>query len=539
MRQGIGDLALPEPFGDVLLYFCPGFPRSTGWHVTPARTLLVVMQPTASASRVPQIIVLSNREPYQHHRDADGRLRAIRCSSGVVNAVEPLLIQNGGVWIAAGDGDADRQSAINADGVAVPPSQPRYRLRRVWLTHDEQQGYYAGFANSALWPLCHRTSVTPTFYAQDFGTYELVNRRFAEAVAEEGQGPSPVVLVQDYHFALAPYMIRRQLPLSRIATFWHIPWPAAQVFRRCPWSQALIEGLLGSTVIGFQTPLDRDNFLRCAEQLANVDVEAETVSWKGRRVQLGVYPASIDWPGDFARQAPPVAKCRVEVRRQLRVPTDVVLGVGVDRLDYTKGIEEKLAGVERLLECRPDLRHRFTFVQIAQPSRESLPAYRATREKMFAAAARINQRFGGGPPPVVLLAERHDQASIARFFRAADFCYVGSLHDGMNLVSKEFAAARDDEQGVLVLSAFAGASYELRDALVVNPYDVEQVARSLALAIDMPPLQQRYRMRRLRRVIAAADARSWADRILCDVNNDIANPAKPFGHYRDLAELRA
>jgi trehalose-6-phosphate synthase len=482
-----------------------------------------------------QIIVLSNREPYQHQREADGRLRAVRCSSGVVNAVEPLLLQNGGVWVAAGDGDADRVAAINADGVDVPAGASRYRLRRVWLTPAEQQGYYYGFANSALWPLCHRTSVTPSFYAQDFGSYELVNRRFAEAVAEESREASPVVLVQDYHFALAPAMIRRQLPLSRIATFWHIPWPQAQTFRRCPWSQALIEGLLGSTLIGFQTPLDRDNFLRCAEQLTHVDVDAETVSWKGRRVRLGVYPASVDWPGVLAKTAPSIAKCRADVRRQLRVPSDVVLGVGVDRLDYTKGLEEKFLAIERLLECRPDLRHRFVFAQIAQPSREALPAYQQTRERVAATAARINQRFSGGAPPIVLMPEKHDQAAVARFLRAADFCYVGSLHDGMNLVAKEFVAARDDEQGVLVLSAFAGASYELRDAVIVNPYDMEQVARSLALAVDMPALQQRYRMRRLRRTVAAADARAWASRLLSDVSIDVAQPLKPFLHHRAVA----
>ena len=494
------------------------------------------MNGTAS-SQERQIIVLSNREPYQHQRDGNGRLTALRCSSGVVNAVEPLLMRDGGVWVAAGDGDADREAAINADGVEVPPAAPRYRLRRVWLDAAEQNGYYYGFANGALWPLCHRTSISPSFYAQDFGTYELVNRRFAEAVAEESRVPAPIVLVQDYHFALAPSLIRRQLPLSRIATFWHIPWPHVNVFRRCPWSQALIEGLLGSTVVGFQTPLDRDNFLRCAEQLTNVDVDTETVSWKGRRVQVGVYPASVDWPGELAQSAPPIAKCRADVRRQLRLPHDVVLGVGVDRLDYTKGLEEKLIAIERLLECRPDLRHRFVFAQVAQPSRNVLPAYRTTSERLQATAARINQRFSGGVQPIVLLQETHDQAAIARLFRAADFCYVGSLHDGMNLVSKEFVAARDDEQGVLVLSAFAGASYELRDALIVNPYDVEQVARSLALAIDMPALQQRYRMRRLRRVVAGADAQSWATRIIDDVSNDIANPVKPFVHYRTAAAL--
>lgn len=488
----------------------------------------------ASSSSQTQIVVLSNRQPYQHERGADGSMRVLRCSSGVVNAVEPLLMENPGVWVAAGSGEADRQSAINADGVEVPPHAPRYRLRRVWLTDAEVKGYYDGFANSGLWPLCHRTSVTPTFYAQDFGIYELVNRRFAEAVAEEARVPAPVVLVQDYHFALAPFMIRRQLPLSRIATFWHIPWPSPQAFRRCPWSTTLLEGLLGSTLIGFQTPADRDNFLRCAEQITSVDVDHTIVNWKGRQVQLGVYPASVEWPS-AAASAPPVAACRTEVRRQLGVPDDTVLGLGIDRLDYTKGLEEKLLAVERLLECRPDLRQRFVFVQIAQPSREALPAYRQTRERLFAAAERINQRFSGDVPPVVLLPTHHDQSAITRYMRGADFCYVGSLHDGMNLVSKEFVASRDDDRGVLVLSGFAGASHELRDALIVNPYDREQSARSLAAAIDMPVLQQRFRMRRLRRAVASFDARAWATRLLADVAHEPPAPVRAVASHRVAA----
>jgi trehalose-6-phosphate synthase len=492
------------------------------------------MRATAASPQT-QIVVLSNRQPYQHDHDADGRLRVRRCSSGVVNAVEPLLLENSGVWVAAGNSEADRQSAINADGIEVPPESPRYRLRRVWLTDAEVKGYYNGFANSGLWPLCHRTSVTPTFYAQDFGVYELVNRRFAEAVAEEARVPAPVVLVQDYHFALAPFMIRRQLPLSRIATFWHIPWPSPQAFRRCPWSSTLLEGLLGSTLVGFQTAADRDNFLRCAEQLTDVDVDNTIVNWKGRRVQLGVYPASVEWSGGAPRGVPSVAACRADIRRQLGVPEDTVVGLGVDRLDYTKGLEEKLLAVERLLECRPDLRGRFVFVQIAQPSREALPAYRQTRERLFAAAERINQRFSGTVAPVVLLPSYHDQPAITRYMRAADFCYVGSLHDGMNLVSKEFVAARDDDRGVLVLSAFAGASHELRDALIVNPYDREQSARSLAAAIEMPVLQQRFRMRRMRRAVASFDAHAWATRLLEDAAHEPSVLAKPVMPYRRAA----
>jgi trehalose-6-phosphate synthase len=479
-----------------------------------------------------QIIVLSNREPYTHERERDGQLRAIRCSSGVVNAVEPLLLEHGGVWVATGSGDADREAANNADGVALPANRPRYRLRRVWLEDAEWRGYYEGFSNSGLWPLCHRTSITPAFYAADFGMYELVNRRFAEAVSEEAYVASPVVLVQDYQCALAPALIRRELPMGRIATFWHIPWPSPDVFRKCPWSHALLEGLLGSTLIGFQTPLDRENFLRCAEPLTHVDVDENCVRWKGRRVTLGVYPASVDWPGDRASSVASVAACRAAVRRHLELPVDVVLGVGVDRLDYTKGLEEKFLAVERLLECRPDLIGRFAFVQVAEPSREGLLAYRQTRARVTAAAERINARYAGRIP-IVLVPEHHDQAAVARLLRAADFCYVGSLHDGMNLVSKEFVAARDDEQGVLVLSAFAGASFELREALIVNPYDIEQVARSLSAAIDMSPMQQRHRMQRMRRVVAAWDARTWAKEILSDVCNDatarrVASPVRRY-----------
>lgn len=484
------------------------------------------MLDTKESSRETQIIVLSNREPYRHDRGADGTVMVARASSGVVNAVEPLLIENSGVWVAEGAGDVDRETALNADGLQVPPDSPRYRLRRVYLTPAERQGYYLGFANSALWPLCHRTSVEPTFFAADFGAYEIVNRRFAEAVSEEARVAAPIVLVQDYHFALAPGFIRRQLPQGRIATFWHIPWPSPEVFRRCPWSQALLEGLLGSTLVGFQTALDRQNFLRCAERIGDVETDAQGVRWRDRLVRLGVYPASIDWPGDFAAAAPSVAHCRAEVRRFLQVPDDVRLGLGVDRLDYTKGLEEKLLAVERLLENRPDLRDRFVFVQIAEPSREGLPAYRQTRDRVLATAERINARFGG-LRPIRLLGAHHDQRTVAQFMRAADVCYVGSLHDGMNLVAKEFAAARDDGQGVLVLSAFAGASHELRDALIVNPYDVEQVARTLAAALEMPVAQQRLRMWRLRRVIAAADARAWAARMLDDVTAAVPAMAPP------------
>lgn len=481
-----------------------------------------------------QIIVLSNRQPYQHFRDGHGELQVTRSSSGVVNAVEPVLLENSGVWVAEGASDADRETARRGHGLNVPPHDPRYRLRRVWLTPTERRGYYDGFANGALWPLCHRTAVEPTYYATDFGHYELANRRFANAVVEEATDPSPVVLVQDYHFALAPAMIRRQLPLGRVATFWHIPWPKRETFELCPWSHTLLDGLLGSNVVGFQTAPDRDNFLHCVERLPTVDVDrdAHVVRYRGRVVTTAVYPASVQWPSPFAN-VESIAECRASIRRRLDIPEDTILGVGVDRMDYTKGLEQKLLAVEQLLNRRAQLPGRFVFAQVAEPTRESLPAYRQTRERVLAVADRVNARFAGsGVPPIKLLTVHHSQEDLARLFRAADVCYVGSLHDGMNLVSKEFVAARDDEQGVLILSAFAGASHELRDALVVNPYDVELVARTLDVAIQMPSLQQRQRMRRMRRVIASAHAGVWAARLLDDVSQDARSSDLPVATFK-------
>ena len=466
--------------------------------------------------RATDLIVLANREPYRHERDRRGELVTTRCSSGVVNAVEPLLMAHSGVWVGEGIGDDDRRAAATRDGLNVPVDSPRYRLRRVWLTADERRGYYFGFANSTLWPLCHRTAVEPVFYADDFRTYELVNRRFADAVAEEASSRAPVVLVQDYHFALAPALIRRQLPLSRISTFWHIPWPRPETFSICPWNRALLEGLLGSTSIGMQTGTDRMNFLAAAAQLpgAEVDVPACAVIYKGRRVSVGVFPASVVWdPADD--EQPSATECRASVRRELGLAAETRIGVGVDRLDYTKGIEHKFLAIERLLERKPSLSGQFVFVQLAEPSRECIRAYQLTRERIVETAARVNSRFGAGDwQPIRLLEAHHSSATVARFLRAADVCYVGSLHDGMNLVGKEFVREREDERGALVLSTFAGAAQELTDALLVNPYDVDAAATAFDRALHMPPTEQRDRLRRMRATVSRNDASQWARSIL-------------------------
>jgi trehalose 6-phosphate synthase len=466
-----------------------------------------------------RIIVLANREPFMHDRTADGGIVVRRSASGLVTALEPLVRACSGVWVAHGAGTADSVVVDQQNGLDVPPADPQYRLRRVWLDEREQQGYYYGFANEALWPLCHRAHVQPVFRSDNFSTYRAVNARFADAVREEAKGNAPLVLVQDYHFALAPQMIHERLPLSTIVTFWHIPWPSPRDFDICPWSPQLLKGLLGSNVVGFQTPLDCRNFIETVESTleAHIDRQQDVITHAGRQTMVRVYPVSVEWPNRRVCESAAIEVCRHTVRRQLNLESDVCLGVGVDRMDYTKGIEEKFLAVERLLESRPEFIGRFAFVQLAEPSRECLPAYRDLRSRLLKTAECINVRFGAGTcRPIILLEGHHESQEVYRFLRAADLCYVGSLHDGMNLVAKEFVSARDDERGVLVLSRFTGAARQLDGALIVNPYAVDDSADALADALNMSDREQSRRMRRMRATVAESSSYWWAGQMLQD-----------------------
>lgn len=465
------------------------------------------------------IVVLANREPFRHDYTPDGGVIVRRSAGGLVTALEPLIQACSGVWVAHGAGTADRVVVDKRDGLDVPLANPLYRLRRVWLDEREERGYYYGFANEGLWPLCHRAHVQPIFRADDFHMYQAVNARFAQAVSEEVETSWPLVLVQDYHFALAPQAIRERLPLSTIVTFWHIPWPHPRDYAICPWGRQLLEGLLGSTVVGFQTPEDCQNFIETVEQSLDVHVNRRrsTITCGDRQTTVRAYPVSIEWPSRWACESPSVETCRAGVRRQLRLPPDVRLAVGVDRLDYTKGLDEKFRAVERLFELHPEFCEHVVFVQIAEPSRTCLAAYQAYRSRLAETADRINTRFGhDGYRPLILLEARQEPANVYNFLRAADVCYVASLHDGMNLVAKEFVSARDDERGVLILSEFTGAARELTAALLVNPYAIDDSAQVLAKALQMPEVEQSTRMRAMRSVVAAFNTYRWAGEMLAD-----------------------
>jgi alpha,alpha-trehalose-phosphate synthase [UDP-forming] len=465
------------------------------------------------------VLIVSNREPYIHVRRKDNVIEIQRPASGLVTALEPVMRACSGTWIAHGSGSADRDTVDRQDHIMVPPERPSYRIRRVWLSEAEEKGYYDGFANEGLWPLCHIAHTRPTFRAGDWAHYQSVNRRFADAVVQETRTEDPIVLVQDYHFALLPRMIRERLPRATIIAFWHIPWPNPEAFGILPWREEVLAGLLGSSIIGFHTQFHCNNFVDTVDRFleARIDRETFSISYGGELTEVRRYPISIEWPPSALAALPPVAECRARVRERLGMAPDLNLGVGVDRLDYTKGILERFMAVERLLELEPGWIGRFSFVQVAAPSRSTIDEYQSFDARVRALAERINRRFGRpGYVPIVLRIEHYEARQVYELYRAADLCYVSSLHDGMNLVAKEFVAARDDDQGVLILSQFTGAARELSEALIVNPYDIEQCAAALQAALTMPAAERSARMRTMRHLVQEFNVYRWAGRMLLD-----------------------
>ncbi|PKN37948.1 MAG: trehalose-6-phosphate synthase [Deltaproteobacteria bacterium HGW-Deltaproteobacteria-2] len=467
-----------------------------------------------------QILVVSNREPYIHMKGKEG-IEIQRPASGLVTAVEPVMKACSGTWIAHGGGTADREVVDKNDHVYIPPENPKYTLRRIWLSREEEKGYYYGFANEGLWPLCHIAHVRPIFRTSDWQHYVTINQRFADAVVKEANREDPVVLVQDYHFALLPGMLRKILPKSTIITFWHIPWPNPESFGICPWREELLQGMLGSTILGFHTPFHCKNFLETVDRYleTRVDHASATISHGGNLTLVEAYPISIQWPPPWQDSQPSTKECQAEIRKFLKIDNNCLIGLGVDRMDYTKGILERLRAVENLLERHPEMIGKFSFVQIAAPSRAVLEEYQAFEARVRSLATHINQRFANGAyQPVYLRVEHHEPEEVNRYYRAADVCMVTSLHDGMNLVSKEFIASRDDERGVLVLSQFTGAAHELYEALIVNPYHIEQTSDALYQALIMPEFEQRERMRSMRSMVRDFNVYRWAGRMLIDAS---------------------
>jgi len=489
--------------------------RDAGEHQWTAERLAANIRQRFGSSR---IFVLSNREPYMHVLQGKETV-CIVPPSGLVTAIEPVLRACDGVWVAHGSGSEDARNVDKFDRLRVPPDDPRYTLRRVWLSKEEEAGYYDGFANEGLWPLCHIAYTRPIFRATDWEWYQLVNEKFAAALLKEMEGnDNPVVFVQDYHFALVPRLIKTARPDARVAIFWHIPWPNAEAFGICPWQAKLLDGLLGADLIGFHIPLHCNNFLSTVDRVleARTDREHMTARRDGHTSTVRPYPVSVAFDGSKTERKTP-DPTRNELLKEFGLHCETLI-VGVDRMDYTKGIVERLVAVEKLIEEHPFYLERLTMVQIAAPSRSRIPSYVELNRKVKETAERINQRYQTtGWQPILLIERQCSHAVVDTWYRAAAVCLVTSLHDGMNLVSKEYIAAHDDDDGVLVLSKFAGAATELLDALIVNPYDIEGVAEAIHQALEMDPEERHKRMHRMRKYVMDHNIYRWAASILDDL----------------------
>ena len=470
------------------------------------------------------LFVVANREPYRHTRQ-DKKIVVDVPASGLVTAIEPILRACHGTWLAHGSGTADRETVDAHDRLQVPPDDPRYTLRRIWLSSEEEDGYYNGFANEGLWPLCHLAHTRPIFRASDWEYYNKVNQKFADALVEEiGDKDHPIVLVQDYHFALLPRMLKDRLPHARIAIFWHIPWPNAESFSICPWQRQLLDGLLGADLIGFHTQAHCNNFLNTVDHVleAKVDWEQFSIERSQHRSAVLPFPISVDLVDQYfdAEAGTSAEEERSALLRELGIEA-TFLGVGVDRVDYTKGILERFRAVESFLERYPKYQGKFTFIQIGAPTRSRIKRYADFQTEVRIEAERINARFKHGKwRPILFLNREHTHQEVQRYYRAAHLCMVTSLHDGMNLVAKEYVAARPDERGVLILSRFTGAAKDLHDAIIVNPYDAEGTAEAIAQALEMDVSEMADRMRRMRRSVRERNIYWWAASLigeLCDL----------------------
>ena len=466
-----------------------------------------------------QVLIVSNREPYIHNRVENGEIELQIPASGLVSALEPVMRACKGTWIAHGGGTADRETVDANDRLMAPPADPTYTLRRVWLSEEEQDGYYFGFANEGLWPLCHIAFVRPTFRESDWNYYKQVNERFADAVVQEATCDDPIVLVQDYHLALLPRMIRQRLPKATIITFWHIPWPNAETFSICPWRKEITNGLLGSSILGFHTQAHCNNFFEAADRFmeSRIDRENASVTLGGRETLIRPYPISIEWPPRALEGQKPAPECRAAIKQRFGLAEDVRIAVGVERFDYTKGILDRMKALDELLTEKPEWRGKVVLIQVAAPTRAKLDAYSSLQAEALKLSEEINAKYAEfGCPPIRLVIRHHNPFQVFELFRAADICVVSSLHDGMNLVAKEFVASRDDEAGVLVLSSFAGASCELPEAVIVNPYDAHGMARAYDAALRMPLAEQAERIHIMRDQISQRNVYRWAAQMLLD-----------------------
>jgi len=465
------------------------------------------------------LFMVSNREPYLHiMSESTGIIECVRPASGVVTALDPIMRACGGTWIAHGSANADRKFVNSKNKLGVPPRDDRYILKRVWLSKEEEEGYYYGFSNEGLWPLCHITYTRPIFRESDWQMYRKVNQKFAESVLEELPAKNPFIFIQDYHFTLLPQFIKAKRPDAIIALFWHIPWPNPEVFSICPYQAEILNGMLSCDLIGFHVQYHCNNFIDTANRFleCRVDTEKFSIVRANKETLVRSFPISVDI-GINSSLAQDEKEQIDKIRKEYQLDSKVV-ALGVDRIDYTKGLAERMIAVDRFLEKYPEYKHKFVFIQLGAPSRTHIKRYHDLMGELDELAEKINWKYMNEEwKPIIYLKRHFSPEEIKPFYRIADICLVSSLHDGMNLVAKEYIATKTDLSGSLILSRFTGASRELTDAIQINPYSVEEFADSIKLAAGMPQPEKKRRMENMRKIISDNNIYKWAGNIVTEL----------------------
>lgn len=465
-------------------------------------------------------IVVSNREPYMHViDDITGQPKCIRPASGVVTAIDPIMRACGGTWVGHGSGSADRKFVNSKDKLGVPPGDNRYILKRIWLTKEEEEGYYYGFANEGLWPLCHMTHTRPVFRETDWQMYEKVNQKFADSVLTELPLTNPFVFIQDYHFTLLAKMIKKKRPDTRIALFWHIPWPNPEIFSTCPYQEQILEGMLSCDLIGFHVQSHCNNFLETANKLleSRVDTEKFSIVRFGKETFIRPFPISVDGYLNKSGQDSDLTVEIDKIKKEFELEGKIV-AIGVDRIDYTKGLIERVLAVDRFVEKNPQYRNKFVFIQLAAPSRTHIKRYHDLMNEIDELVEKKNWKYSEGQwRPIIYLKKHFSPEEIRPYYALADICIVSSLHDGMNLVAKEYVASKNDLRGALILSRFTGAAKELTDSILINPYSIEEFSDAIRLAIEMPLEEKRKRIENMRRIISENNIYRWAGNIITEL----------------------
>ncbi len=466
------------------------------------------------------LIVVSNREPYMHViDDITGQAKCIRPASGVVTAIDPILRACGGTWVGHGSGNADRKFVNSKDKLGVPPGDIRYILKRVWLSKEEEEGYYYGFSNEGLWPLCHMTHTRPIFRESDWQMYQEVNQKFADSVLAELPANNPFVFIQDYHFTLLAKMVKEKRPDTKIALFWHIPWPNPEVFSTCPYQEQILEGMLACDLVGFHVQSHCNNFLETANKLleSRVDTEKFSIVRFGKETFVRPFPISVDGYFGKSGQSHDLAKEINRIRKEFELE-DKIVAVGVDRIDYTKGLLERILAVDRFIEKNPQYKNKFVFIQLAAPSRTHIKHYHDLMNEVDELVEKKNWKYSEGEwRPIIYLKRHFSPEEILPYYALADICIVSSLHDGMNLVAKEYVASKKDLNGTLILSRFTGAARELTDSILINPYSIEEFSDAIKSAVEMPDEEKRKRMENMRKVVHDNNVYRWAGSIITEL----------------------